>query len=63
MKGAFDRIDVPQVPLERELDLVRAYLDIERIRSAHGCRSPTRSTTARGVMVPPFLLQPLVGTR
>ena len=61
MKGVFDRIDVPQVPLERELDLVRAYLDIERIRL--GARLSVFyeiDDAARGVMVPPFLLQPLV---
>jgi two-component system, LytTR family, sensor kinase len=61
MKGVFDRIDVPHVPLERELDLVRAYLDIERIRlGARLSISYEIDDAARGVMVPPFLLQPLV---
>lgn len=61
MKGVFDRIDVPQVPLERELDLVRAYLDIERIRLGSRLSvSYEIDDSARGVMVPPFLLQPLV---
>jgi two-component system LytT family sensor kinase len=61
MKSVFDRIDVGLVPFERELDMVRAYLDVERIRLG------TRLTVtfnvddaARGVMVPPFLLQPIV---
>ena len=61
MKGVFDRIDVPQVPLERELDLVRAYLDVERIRLGSRLSvSYEIDDSARGVMVPPFLLQPLV---
>jgi sensor histidine kinase YesM len=52
---------VPHVPLERELDLVRAYLDIERIRlGARLSISYEIDDAARGVMVPPFLLQPLV---
>ena len=32
MHAVFDRADQPTAPLERELDLVRAYLDVERIR-------------------------------
>jgi two-component system LytT family sensor kinase len=61
MKAVFDRADVREVPLERELDLARAYLDVERIRL--GARLSVRfevEDAARGVMVPPFLLQPLV---
>ena len=61
MKAVFEREGEPLVPLERELDLVRAYLDIERIRLG-----PRLSVifdiedAARGVLVPPFLLQPVV---
>jgi two-component system LytT family sensor kinase len=61
MTAVFDRADVREVPLERELDLVRAYLDVERIRL--GARLSVRfdiDDATRGVMVPPFLLQPLV---
>jgi two-component system LytT family sensor kinase len=61
MKAVFDRQDAATVPLERELDLARAYLDIERIR--FGPRLSVAfeiDDAARGVMVPPFLLQPLV---
>ena len=61
MKSVFDRLDVAQVPLERELDLVRAYLDVERIRL--GSRLSVTcdiDDAARGVMVPPFVLQPIV---
>lgn len=61
MKAVFDRLDSPAVPLERELDLARAYLDIERIR--FGSRLTVAfdiEDAARGVPVPPFLLQPLV---
>jgi LytS/YehU family sensor histidine kinase len=61
MKAVFDRIDLPEVPLARELDLVQAYLDVERIRFG-----PRLSVTidadadARRILVPPFLLQPIV---
>ena len=61
MKSVFDRMDVPAVPLERELDLVKAYLDVERIR--FGARLSAAfeiDDAARGVLVPPFLLQPIV---
>ena len=61
MKSVFDRSGLDDVPLERELDIVRAYLDVERIRIG-----PRLSVTvdvddaARGVMVPAWLLQPIV---
>jgi hypothetical protein len=61
MKAVFDRVDLPVVPLDRELELVQAYLDVERIR--FGPRLTVAfeiEDAARGVMVPPFLLQPMV---
>jgi signal transduction histidine kinase len=61
MKAVFDRIDLSTVPLGRELDLVGAYLDVERIR--FGSRLSVAfdvDEAAREVMVPPFLLQPIV---
>lgn len=61
MKAVFDRIDLVAVPLGRELDLVRAYLDVEQIR--FGARLSVTfdvDEAARDVMVPPFLLQPIV---
>lgn len=61
MKSVFDREHEALVPFERELDLVRAYLDIERIRL--GSRLSVTfdiDDAARGVLVPPFLLQPVV---
>jgi len=61
MKAVFERVDLPAVPLHRELDLVQAYLDVERIR--FGSRLSVTfqvDDNARHVMVPPFLLQPIV---
>ena len=61
MKSVFERADVDLVPLERELDLVRAYLDVERIRL--GSRLAVTfdiDDAARGVLVPALLLQPIV---
>src|SRR5262249_22823790 len=60
MTAVFDRGDLHELPLERELDLVRAYLDVERIRL--GSRLSVRfdiEDAARGVLVPPVLLQPI----
>lgn len=61
MKAVFDRFDVVQVPLERELDLIRAYLDIERIRfgSRLSVVFDVDQASARAT-VPAFLLQPIV---
>lgn len=61
LHAVFSRVDVPLVPLDRELDIVRDYLEIEKIRfgdrltfaidNGDGCgRAP----------VPPLLLQPIV---
>jgi two-component system, LytTR family, sensor kinase len=61
MKSVFERMDTERVPFERELDMIRAYLDVERIRL--GSRLSVTfdiDDAARGVLVPPFLLQPLV---
>ena len=61
MKSVFERMDAERVPFERELDLVRAYLDVERIRI--GSRLSVTfdiDEATRGVLVPPFLLQPVV---
>jgi len=61
MKAVFDRIDVPAVPLDRELELVQAYLDVERIRFGDRLTvSVEADAAARQVLVPPFLLQPIV---
>lgn len=61
MKAVFAGADAEHVPLERELDLVRAYLDVERIRL--GSRLAVTfdiDDAARGVLVPALLLQPVV---
>ena len=61
MKAVFDRFDVVQVPLERELDLMRAYLDVERIRfgSRLSVVFDVDEASARAA-VPAFVLQPIV---
>jgi sensor histidine kinase YesM len=61
MRAVFERADQDEVPLERELDLIRAYLDVERIRL--GSRLSVTidvDDAARGVRVPALLLQPIV---
>jgi hypothetical protein len=61
MTAVFDRGDVSEEPLERGLDLVRAYLDVERVRLGDRLRVTFDvEDAARDVPVPPFLLQPIV---
>ncbi|HSJ14068.1 MAG TPA: histidine kinase [Longimicrobiales bacterium] len=51
----------PEVPLEKELDLLSTYLEIERIR--FGTRldvDVSADRSARTALVPPMILQPLV---
>jgi two-component system, LytTR family, sensor kinase len=61
LHSVFDRLDEPFVLLERELDTIRDYLEIECIR--FGDRLGFRidvTADARAVSLPPFLLQPIV---
>jgi two-component system LytT family sensor kinase len=61
LHSVFDRLDEPLVPLERELETIRDYLDIERIRFGDRLTfSIDADSAARRVPVPPFLLQPIV---
>src|SRR5262245_31548307 len=57
----FDGLDEPFVPLSRELDMVRDYLEVERIRFGDRLRFIVEAdAVAVDVLVPPLLLQPLV---
>jgi histidine kinase len=57
----FDGLDEPFVPLDRELALVRDYLEVERIRFGPRLQfSVDADPSAVTVLVPPLLLQPLV---
>jgi signal transduction histidine kinase len=50
-----------RVPLEREWDFVRDYLRLEQLRLGDRLRVETScDAEARGALVPPFTLQPLV---
>lgn len=61
LHSVFDRLDEPLVPLDRELDTIRDYLDIERIRFGDRMSYTIEAeSAARRVAVPPFLLQPIV---
>jgi|SoiMethySBSTD1v2_1073268.scaffolds.fasta_scaffold18071_5 two-component system, LytTR family, sensor kinase len=61
LHSVFDRLDEPLVPLDRELEIVRDYLDIERIRFGDRMSfSIDADAAAKTVPVPPFLLQPIV---
>lgn len=61
LRASFDQEERPFVPLHEELAVVRAYLDIEKLRLGHRLR--VEEDFAPGVLdasVPPFSLQPLV---
>jgi LytS/YehU family sensor histidine kinase len=61
LRASFDQHERLLVPLEEELAVVRAYLDIESLRL--GDRLKVERTIDPGllkVLVPPFSLQPLV---
>ena len=61
LHAVFDRLDEPLVPLERELETIRDYLEIERIRFGDRMTFSIEAEGAAGrVPVPPFLLQPIV---
>jgi two-component system, LytTR family, sensor kinase len=61
LQSTLRRIDLEQVSLDGEIELVRAYLDIEKIRFAARLDIDIDvSGEARGAGVPPLLLQPLV---
>ena len=61
LRASFDQQERLLVPLEEELAVVRAYLDIESLR--FGDRLKVEQTIDPGlckVLIPPFSLQPLV---
>ena len=49
-----------RIPLTREMDLVKRYLDIERVRFGDRLRVELDSGNAGPCLVPPLLLQPVV---
>lgn len=61
LRASFDQPEQALVPLEEELGVVRAYLDIETLRL--GNRLRLKNTIQPGLscaLVPPFSLQPIV---
>jgi len=61
LHSVFDRFDEPLVSVDRELETVREYLDIERMRfGARLTFTIDVECAARQISIPPFLLQPIV---
>lgn len=61
LRASLNQHDRPFVCLQEEMDVVSAYLDIERLR--HGDRldvTQSLDPSLRSAAVPPFLLQPLI---
>jgi LytS/YehU family sensor histidine kinase len=61
LHSVFDRFDQPLVSLDRELETITEYLDIERIRFGDRMTfSIEVDRCARQTPIPPLLLQPIV---
>jgi two-component system sensor histidine kinase LytS len=61
LRASFDQQERALVPLEEELAVVRAYLDIESLRLGDRLQvEQTIDPGLRKVLIPPFSLQPLV---
>jgi LytS/YehU family sensor histidine kinase len=61
LRALFDQPERALVPLEEELTLVRAYLDIESLRLGNRLKiKESLDPGLAGILVPPFSLQPLV---
>ena len=61
LQAVFERLELHEVPLDREADMIRAYLDVERIRFGPRLTYEIAVAPAAGQQpVPPFLLQPIV---
>ena len=61
LRAVFERLELHEVTLAREADMVRAYLDVERIRFGPRLTYEVDIPASAGdVPVPSFLLQPIV---
>jgi two-component system, LytTR family, sensor kinase len=61
LRSVFDQHERLLVPLEEELTVVRAYLDIESLRLGDRLKvEETIDPSVLNVLIPPFSLQPLV---
>jgi two-component system, LytTR family, sensor kinase len=61
LRASFDQPEQALVPLEEELGVVRAYLDIETLRLGNRLRlENTIQPGLSNALVPPFSLQPIV---
>ena len=61
LRASFDQHERPLVPLEEELAVVRAYLDIESLRFGNRLKVEENiDPELSEVLAPPFSLQPLV---
>ena len=61
LRATLEQGSDPEVPLEKELELLSTYLDIERIRFGDRLEVDViADATARTALVPPLILQPLV---
>src|SRR6185369_12192554 len=60
LRASLEAADTPLIPLEEELRLTAAYLEIMRERFGERLRFSIEAGGDPGVLVPPLLLQPVV---
>jgi two-component system LytT family sensor kinase len=61
LRASFDQQERPLIPLEEELAVVRAYLDIESLRLGERLQvEQTINSVLLNALIPPFSFQPLV---
>jgi two-component system, LytTR family, sensor kinase len=61
LRASFDQPDRALIPLQEELAVIRAYLDIEMLRFGTRLKvNPAIDPGLSGALIPPFSLQPLV---
>lgn len=61
LRATLEQADDPEIPLDKELELLGMYLEIERVRFGGRLEvDVVAEADAQSAMVPPFILQPLV---
>lgn len=59
LRGRYDYENDDLIPLEQELEFIRAYVALEQARFGDSLRAEYR-IEAKGVLLPPLILQPMV---
>ena len=60
MRYFLDQSPMEKVPLATELEFIRNYIELERVRLPHPVKIQLEVQAPEGILVPPMLLMPLV---